>query len=534
MSLSSFTSAKFGGALVGAFLGGLVVASAFDRTPFGYAQPSAPLTQSATRTAATAPVAPASVAELNVAFTSIAETVTPAVVSIQAERSARQIQQQQQQRPPRRNQPPTLEDFFGQFGNPQQQAPRQASGSGFIVSKDGYILTNNHVVDDFDRVHVTLTDQRTFDARVVGRDPTTDVAVIKIDAGNNLPVAALGNDDAVKIGEWVLAIGNPLGLDFTVTAGIVSAKGRGSRDIGPSPNQNNYAISDFIQTDAAINPGNSGGPLVNIRGQVIGINSMIASQTGYFSGYGFAIPITLAKDVMDDIITHGRVRRAMLGVSITDASAEDAAAAGLKNITGVLVQDYPADVDSPAKRAGLEPGDVIVKADGKDTPRVSTLQRIIRSHEPGEVVDVEAMRFGQRKTFKVKLGEVEENPTRTVANSSRNDSVEKGGGTVSSRIGVTVEPVTAEQARANEIPDDRRGLRVSDVKDDGPARNKLGEDDILVAVINPTHSVLRTAQDLTSAVARAADGGTGYISLQVYNVSFKTTRIVTLRLGNQR
>ena len=527
MSLRSISRAKFGGALIGAFLGGLVIASGFDLTPFGYAQPAAQATQVPTRAAA--PVAPASVTELNVAFTSIAESVTPAVVSIQAERSARQLQQQQ--RPQRRNQPPSLEDFFGQFG-PQPQQPRQASGSGFIVSKDGYILTNNHVVDDFDRVHVTLTDQRTFDARVIGRDPTTDVAVIKIDAGNNLPVAALGNDESVKIGEWVLAIGNPLGLDFTVTAGIVSAKGRGSSDIGQTPNQNRYQIADFIQTDAAINPGNSGGPLVNIRGEVIGINSMIASQTGYFSGYGFAIPITLAKNVMDDIITHGRVRRAMLGVSITDAQAEDAAAAGLKDITGVLVQDYSPDItDSPAKRAGLEAGDVIVRADGRSTPRVSTLQRIIRAHEPGDVVEIEAMRFGQRKTFRVKLGEVQESATRSVANAPDSNR-EEGRGTAANRLGITVSPVTAEQAQANEIPDDRRGLRVVDVSDDGPARAKLVQDDVLVGTINPVRTTLRTPQDLQQVVSRIGEGS--YISLLVYNVSAKTTRVVSLRVGSQK
>jgi serine protease Do len=314
----------------------------------------------------------------------------------------------------------------------------------------------------------------------------------------------------------------------------VSAKGRGTSDIGPTSNSNRYQISDFIQTDAAINPGNSGGPLVNIRGEVIGINSMIASQTGYFSGYGFAIPITLAKDVMDDIISHGRVRRAMLGVSITDAQAEDAAAAGLKDITGVLVQDYGTDItDSPAKRAGLEPGDVIVRADGRATPRVSALQRIIRSHEPGDVVDIEAMRFGQRKSFRVKLGEVQESATRSVASAPDNGREEgRGTTTAANRLGITVSPVTAEQAQANDIPDDRRGLRVVDVTEDGPARNKLVQDDVLVGVINPVRVTLRTPQDLQQVVSRVGEGA--YISLLVYNVGLKSTRVVSLRVGNQR
>ena len=206
-----------------------------------------------------------------------------------------------------------------------------------------------------------------------------------------------------RVGEWVLAIGNPLGLDFTVTAGIVSAKGRGGAEL-QGLGRDAYSITDFIQTDAAINPGNSGGPLVNNRGEVIGINSAIASQTGYYSGYGFAIPITLAKQVMDDIVEHGRVRRAVIGVQISPVSPEDASVAGLKDIAGVLVGGY-SDDDSPARAAGLEAGDIIVAADGKPTDRVSTLQRIIRGHEPGETVTVDVMRYGTKKTFRVKLAE---------------------------------------------------------------------------------------------------------------------------------
>ncbi len=259
-----------------------------------------------------------------------------------------------------------------------------------------------------------MTDRRTFPACVIGRDDTTDVAVLKIDQ-KGLPFTPLGDDNGTRIGEWVVAIGNPLGLDFTVTAGIVSAKGRDRNEV--RVNQNSWAITDFIQTDAAINPGNSGGPLVNVRGEVIGINTAIASQTGYYSGYGFAIPITLAKEVLDDFIEHGKVRRAVLGVSIRDAQAEDAAVAGLKDVMGVLVQPYSPDNEgSPARRAGIEPGDVITKADGKPADRVSTLQRIIRSHEPGESVEIEAWRFGTRKTFSVRLGEATDSTTRVASN----------------------------------------------------------------------------------------------------------------------
>ena len=515
----------FGGAVVAAFVSGLVFASGLDLTKFGYAQ------SSPTRPAAStvAPIIPPSVSDLNVAFSSIAERVTPAVVSIHAERtqrSLRQQQQQQQQQQPQRQRPRSFEDFFGLDRDPP--VPQEASGSGFIVSADGYILTNNHVVQGFDRVEVTLTDRRTFPARVIGRDETTDVAVLKIDQ-RNLPYTNLGDDAATKIGEWVVAIGNPLGLDFTVTAGIVSAKGRGSQDV--SVNRNTWAITDFIQTDAAINPGNSGGPLVNVRGEVIGINTAIASQTGFYSGYGFAIPITLAKEVLDDFIEHGRVRRAVLGVSIREANAEDAAVAGLKDVMGVLVQPYTSEnPNSPARRAGIEPGDVIVKADGKVADRVSTLQRIIRSHEPGETIEIEAWRYGTRKTFNVRLGEATDSVTR-VASNDRPREEEPTAGTNTEKLGITVEPITDVQARQNRISSEHRGLRVVDVDQDGPARQfRLVPNDILVAVINPQpRRELRSADDLQRVLSNVRDGS--YVSFMVYNLDREETRIVNLRVG---
>ncbi len=414
MSSRTLARARFGAAVAIAFASGIVFASGFDLTRFGYAQSRGTAAKPTVQE-----VKP--IADASNAFVSIAEHVTPAVVSIQAERDAKQ----RVQRSPRRNGPPGLEDFFQQFD--PRSAPAEASGSGFIVSKDGYILTNNHVVEDFDRLNVTLTDHRVFKAKVVGRDPTTDVAVIKID-GKDLPTATLGNDETARVGEWVLAIGNPLGLDFTVTAGIVSAKGRGSTEL-QGLNRDAYAITDFIQTDAAINPGNSGGPLVNARGEVIGINSAIASQTGYYSGYGFAIPITLAKQVMDDLVEHGRVRRAVIGVQISPVSPEDASVAGLKDIAGVLVGGY-SDDNSPARAAGLEAGDVIVAADGKPIDRVSTLQRIIRGHEPGETVTVDVMRYGTKKTFKVKLAEAPNKPTVASRDNDDDNASANGGVTL--------------------------------------------------------------------------------------------------------
>ena len=301
-----------------AFVGGVLFASSMDWTKIVGAQ---------IRGTTGKPIAnvSSSLMDQQNSFVAVAEHVTPAVVSIDAQTDARKATRS----PQMRNLPPGFEQFFDDPR--QQERGSEATGTGFIVTSDGYVLTNNHVVEGADRVTVGLSDRRSFKAKVVGTDPQTDVAVLKIE-GKELPTIALGDDSKVRVGEWAVAIGNPLGLDFTVTAGIISAKGRSNELRGL--NNNVYAIQDFLQTDAAINPGNSGGPLVNLRGEVVGINSAIASQTGTYSGYGFAIPINLAKTVMDDIIAHGRVRRAIMGVRIQEITAEDAAFS-LKRVVAV-------------------------------------------------------------------------------------------------------------------------------------------------------------------------------------------------------
>ena len=504
-----FARTRFAAAVAGAFLGGVLLASGLDLTRFGYAQGASKPTA--------AEVKP--LAETGNAFVSIAEHVTPAVVSIQTTRAPRTARQRNGRIPP------GFEDFFNQL-DPQRQQPQEASGSGFIVSKDGYILTNNHVVEDADRVTVTLTDHRVFKAKVIGRDPTTDVALIRIDGGD-LPTVSLGDDGKVRIGVWAVAIGNPLGLDFTVTAGIVSAKGRGSRDLrGLLPGA--YAISDFIQTDAAINPGNSGGPLVNIRGEVIGINSAIASPTGFYSGYGFAIPITLAKSVMDDLIAYGHVRRAVLGIGINDVQPEDAAVAGLKTIEGVRVDGFNPPDDSPAKRAGMQPGDIIVAIDGKPVDRVSTLQRVIRGHGPGETVAVDAMRYGKRMSFKVKL--VEAPSDEQLAQADGDDDRPADRGTPYDKLGIRVEPVSDDFARAQELGTDLRGVRVTDVAPAGPAHDRLAPSDVIVEVIFPgPRRAVHSVTDLQRVLDGVKEGQ--YVSLQVYSLVTKQPRVVNLRVG---
>jgi serine protease Do len=517
-----FSRARLGAAVVTAFASGLIFASSFDLTRFGFAQ------EGKGTKVASAQVQ--SLAETGNAFEAIADHVTPSVVSIQTQRVRTNVRSRSPRAPGGNG--GGLEDFFRNF---EQQQPREqsqeASGTGFIVSKDGYILTNNHVVADADKVTVTLLDKRSFDAKVIGRDPTTDVAVIKID-GSNLPVATLGDDNTSRVGQWVVAIGNPLGLDFTVTAGIISAKGRPLNGLI----ENKYAIGDYIQTDAAINPGNSGGPLVNIRGEVIGINSAIASGTGYYAGYGFAIPVSLAKQAMDDLIAYGKVRRAVIGVQIANATPDDAKAAGLNEVTGVVVSAYSFDADSmsPAKNAGMELGDVIVAADGKPTDRVSTLQRIVRGHKPGETVAFDVMRFGAKKTFKVKLTGAPD-ATQQVASADAGNSREGAApeGRRFDKIGITVEPVSADMVtRARLTSTASKGLMVSDVSVTGTAYRKLFADNtILIGVINPgPRRALRGAADLDAVLSKLKSGD--LLTLEVLDAQGGdgNTRAITLKV----
>jgi serine protease Do len=333
---------------------------------------------------------------------------------------------------------------------------------------------------------------------------------------------------ASRIGEWVLAIGNPLGLENTVTAGIISAKGRSLAELMNPDNTNKYAISDLIQTDAAINPGNSGGPLVNSRGEVIGINSAIASPTGYNAGYGFAIPVTLAKRVMDQLIANGRVRVPALGIGIDDVSQEDAAVAGVKDIRGVLVRNFPDD-NTPAKKAGLQPGDVIITADGQPVDRVSTLQRIVRNHNPGETIELEAMRYGQRKTFRVTLMEAKTDEVASAAVPAATGTT----GVLHPALGISVAPVSPEIAAQARLASPVRGVLVSDVTPGGPGDQKLFPHDVITEVLFPApRRAVNTPAELQQVLSRLKDGD--YVSLSVYSLDDRLhqPRIVNLQLGN--
>jgi serine protease Do len=297
-------------------------------------------------------------------------------------------------------------DFFFGYRDSKPE-PVSGFGSGVIISNDGYIVTNNHVIDEADNISITLNDKRTYKAKLIGRDPDTDIAILKIDE-KNLPFIPYGSSDDLKIGEWVLAVGNPYNLTSTVTAGIVSAKARnlsilsgGGRGGYGNDNNNNYGIESFIQTDAAVNPGNSGGALVNTRGELVGINTAIASPTGSYIGNSFAIPVTIVKKVAGDLIEYGKVQRALLGVSITDITSEIANKKGLDKIEGVLVSGIAED--GAAKLAGIQEGDIILSINKVDVNSTSELQEQISRYRPNDKVDVVISHENKRKQFTVTL-----------------------------------------------------------------------------------------------------------------------------------
>jgi len=379
-------------------------------------------------------------------FSLVAERVNPVVVSISSEKVIKA-----------RNSPfgKQFKDFFGNdpFSRfftiplPQGEIRERGLGSGVIVSKDGYILTNNHVVAGAEKIRVTLSDKRKFKAKIVGTDKKTDVAVIKI-AAHHLPVAKLGNSDKVKVGEFVLAIGNPFRLSHTVTAGIISAKGRSNVGLAE--------YEDFIQTDAAINPGNSGGALVNLQGEVIGINTAIATLSGGYQGVGFAIPINMAKEVMDQLISKGKVIRGWLGVIIQDIDSDMADALGLKKAEGVVVGDVKKD--SPAEKGGIKRGDVIILFDNQKVENAVELKNLVAAHKPKTVVKVEVLRNGRRKNLAIKLGEI---PSSGSSSGVAPELAEK--------LGMDVEELTGNLARRLGYSGEK-GVVVTDVKFGGLAQ----------------------------------------------------------------
>lgn len=384
---------------------------------------------------------------INDAFVEIAKIVTPTVAYIEVTTANTEHSEDMDKFQLPFNLPP-------EFKMPEE-GPGRGSGSGIIISDDGYIITNNHVVKNASEngIKVTLTDKREFTAKLIGVDPNTDVAVIKIEA-SNLPVATIGNSDDVQVGQWVVAIGNPLGLNSTVTAGIVSALGRNIQ-LG----SDSYAINNFIQTDAAINPGNSGGALVDINGTLVGINTAIKTTNGYYQGYGFAIPINLAKNVASELMKNGKVSRGYIGVSIKDVDTKEAKGFGLDKAKGVLVQDVIAG--GAGDEAGLKPGDIIFSVDGKDVNAANELQTIIGSHHPGDQVSLKVYRDGNTFDKSVTLKPRDENANQTAQNTVPNQGSSEMGSKSFESIGITVTPLSPSMKEKFDV---KNGLYISEVK----------------------------------------------------------------------
>lgn len=430
---------------------GIIFASNFNWIPQGFATRSsnAPVILG---TQDSAPEAILQLQNTGKAFTAVSKEVLPTVVSISTSKIIQRSSRDEE------FWSPLLRDFFGrEFRLRQPETQRQQGlGSGVIVSKDGYILTNHHVIGSADDIKVTLYDNQTFEAELVGTDPLTEVAVIKID-GDDLPVARLGNSEDLEIGEWVLAVGNPLYLTSTVTAGIVSAKGRAIgiiRDANADESEGSYAIENFIQTDAAINPGNSGGALVNLRAEVVGINTAIATRTGYYQGYGFAVPINLAQKIMKDLINQGYVTRAWLGIGMNQVTEAMAERFNLDRPKGVLIGQVIDD--SPAKKAGLKPLDVLLKLDGKQINQSNEVQNAIALKNPGDIVSLTILRDGVEKTVRVKLGQ--RDTGRELTKEKTEEDLPK--------LGLTVQTLTDEirSGLRHDYYDDEEGVIVTDVE----------------------------------------------------------------------
>ena len=366
----------------------------------------------------------------------------------------------------------------------RDMGPRESSGSGVIISADGYIVTNNHVIENATKIEVVLDDKRKYEAKLIGRDPETDLALLKIEE-KSLPFAKYGNSDKMKVGEWVLACGNPFDLTSTITAGIISAKGR---NINLLRGKNNYAIESFIQTDAAVNPGNSGGALVNLRGELIGINTAIASNTGAYAGYSFAVPVTLVKKVMDDLLNYGEVQRALLGVMIQDVNAELAKEKNLKEIKGVYVSNV--NDGSAAKDAGIQAGDVILKIDEVVVNSASELQEAVAQHRPGEKVKTTILRDGKELT-KVVMLKNKKGDFKVVKVTSE---------FIIEELGVEFEPVSADELKRLNIAS---GVKIAKIEN-GKLKDEGAKIGFIITKINKMP--VKDVKDIAAAIEDKSDG----------------------------
>jgi len=429
-----------------------------------------------------AAAAPASKSEIPMVpgnFSELAENVRPGVVNIQVVKKVKNVafgSRDFSGNPFGEDSP--FGDFFGPYsqGNPSPAPEQRGVGSGFIMSRDGYIVTNNHVVEDADQIKVKLANGKEYDGKIVGRDPKTDLALVKIDGASDLHPLPLGNSDELKVGSWVVAVGSPFGLEQTVTAGIVSAKGR---VIGSGPYDN------FIQTDASINPGNSGGPLINTKGEVVGINTAILAQG---KGIGFAIPVNMAKDIAPQLQEKGHVTRGWFGVSIQEMTPELAKSFGLKEKKGALVSEVV--TGSPAEKAGIQQGDVIMEFDGKAVADSQELPRMVASTPVGKSVNVKLWRNGKALDQQVKVSEMEEN-IEVSKTASHNKT-----------LGIAVQNLTPEMARRLRLKSET-GVVVTRVESGSPAADAGIQTGDIIREVNRTP--VKSVEDLVQKLEQAKD-----------------------------
>ena len=459
---------------------------------------------SAAAETATTPPAPAAPAAQN-SYADVVARVTPAVVTVRASRRTREPQQFPFM------DDPLFREFFGERSRPQPQRPEErverGLGSGVIVTSDGHILTNHHVVDGAQDIRVELSDGRSLPARVVGSDQPSDLAVLRVEA-TGLPVLPLADSDRARVGDVVLAVGNPLGVGQTVTAGIISAKGR-------STGLSDGSFEDFIQTDAPINRGNSGGPLVNTAGELVGINSQILSPTGGSIGIGFAIPANMAKNVMGQLVSAGRVRRGMIGVSIQPVTSDLASSLGLAQVRGAIVTSV--QPGGPAARAGVRRGDVITAVNGAPVGDDNSLRNMVASTSPGAEVTLTVSRDAREQQLRLTLAELP-------ADRARAEGGEGGGAEAgdTGRLGVRVEPVTPALASRYRLGEGARGLVVTGVDASGPAAEAgLREGDVIEEV---NRQPVGTAAELQAALGRSGTRPALLLVSRGGNAAFLTVR----------
>ncbi len=464
-------------------------------------------------------------------FADVVEDVIPAVVNISTTQIVEQRNRSRRSLPQMPRGGPwedMFKDFLEQFGDqlPQdrdggegERPRRRASslGSGFIIESDGLVVTNNHVIENADEISVVLADNTILQATVVGRDPKVDLALLKVEAEEQLPTVKWGDSDKMRVGDWSVAIGNPFGIGVTVTAGIVSAR---SRQLS-----NGNAYDDYIQTDAAINRGNSGGPLINMRGEVIGINTAIFSPTGASVGIGFASPSNLARSVIDDLNEFGRTRRGWLGVKIQTVTPEIAESLGLDTARGALVAELVED--SPAEKAGVEPSDIILTFDDKPVVEMRQLPLIVAETDIDKRVKVKVWRNGKEKSLNVRIAELDEEEVQVAARSNSGSRSGEPDRKEIDELGVTVAELTSDIRTQYDLPEEITGLVIVDVDGNSDAAEKgLRRGDIIAEV---QQTPVETAADAEKVIADARKKDRSVVLLRVQ--SGDDFRLVPVRIG---